>query len=85
MSATVFVWSPNDDVVILNVSGDQFSPLWHIMKIPGFLYGYINLYLVNVYWLLFAIRPRFRMLLLLLWPWTLEFGIFATCFNDAKR
>lgn len=78
MSATVFVWSPDDDVVILNVNGDQFSPLWHIMKIPGFLYGYINLYLVNVYWLLFAIRPRFRMLL---WPWT----VFATRFNASEN
>lgn len=54
----------HDDVVILNVISDQFSPIWHIMKIPAFLYRYINLYLVNIYWLLFrsAIydRPRFR-------------------------
>lgn len=48
----------HDDVVILNVISNQFSPIWHIMKIPAFLYRYINLYLVNIYWLLFRSAIR---------------------------
>lgn len=68
----------HDDVVILNVIRAQFSPIRHIMKIPSFLYGYINLYLVNVYWLLFARivietdRPRLRF-----WPWSVRTQIWC--------